>query len=75
MVKNHLELILTSLFFQKFIWNKIIQTSVDPNQNKPKLLYKSEDIVEKILIDLVDEKIEVKKGRKGYVKITIPKET
>ena len=50
----------------KFIqekWNKIIQTSVDPNQNKAKLLYKSEDIVEKILIDLVDKKVQVKKGK------------
>lgn len=44
-------------------WNKIIQTSVDPNQNKAKLLYKSEDIVEKILIDLVDKKVQVKKGK------------
>ena len=40
-------------------WNKIIQTSIDPNQNKAKLLYKSEDIVEKMLMDLTDEEVEV----------------
>ena len=38
-------------------WNKITNTSIDPNNNKPKLLYKSEDILEKILIDLVENKI------------------
>ena len=43
-------------------WRKITSISVDPNQNKPQLLYKSEDIEEKILIDLVDKKVEVKKG-------------
>lgn len=61
----------------KFIqgkWNKIIQTSVDPNQNKPKLLYKSEDIVEKILIDLVDEKIEVKKGKNIFKECDLDKQ-
>ena len=26
-------------------WNKITQTSINPNQNNPQLLYKSEDIV------------------------------
>ena len=39
-------------------WNQIIQTSIDPKQNKAKLLYKSEDIVEKMLIDLADKGIE-----------------
>ena len=39
-------------------WNKIIQTSVNPKLNKAKLLYKSESIVEKILIDLADKKID-----------------
>ena len=39
-------------------WNKITKTSVDPNNNRPKLLYKSEDILEKILMDLVENKIE-----------------
>lgn len=33
-------------------WNEIIQTSIDPKLNKAKLLYRSEDIVEKILLDL-----------------------
>ena len=33
-------------------WNEIIQTSIDPKLSKAKLLYKSEDIVEKILLDL-----------------------
>ena len=32
-------------------WNKIIKTSVSPNSKKAKLLYQSEDIVEKILAD------------------------
>ena len=61
----------------KFIqekWNKIIQTSVDPNQNKPKLLYKSEDIVEKILIDLFDKKIEVKKGKNIFKEYDLDKQ-
>lgn len=40
-------------------WNKIIQTSINPKLNKPKLLYKSENIVEKILIDLSTKDIEI----------------
>lgn len=55
-------------------WNNIIQTSVNPNQNKPKLLYKSEDIVEKILIDLVDKPIEVKKGKNIFQKYELDKQ-
>ena len=39
-------------------WNNIIHTSVEPKMNKAKLLYKSEDIVEKMLIDLANKKIE-----------------
>lgn len=39
-------------------WNKIIQTSVKPNLKTSKLLYKSEDIVEKMLIDLTDKDIQ-----------------
>lgn len=38
-------------------WNKIIQTNIDPDSNKPKLLYKSEDIIERILIDLGKDKL------------------
>ncbi|MCF0125790.1 MAG: Rne/Rng family ribonuclease, partial [Clostridia bacterium] len=33
-------------------WNEIIQTNVNPKINKAKLLYKSENIVEKMLLDL-----------------------
>lgn len=55
-------------------WNNIIQTSVNPNQNKPKLLYKSEDIVGKILIDLVDKPIEVKKGKNIFQKYELDKQ-
>lgn len=33
-------------------WNEIIQTSINPKLNKAKLLYKSENIIEKILLDL-----------------------
>lgn len=38
-------------------WDSIIQTSVNPRLNKPKLLYKSEDIIEKMIIDLNEQKI------------------
>lgn len=38
-------------------WQKIIQTSINPKCNKAELLYKSEDILEKILMDLMDENI------------------
>ena len=39
-------------------WEKIISTSVDPKQNKPKLLYESEDIIERILVDLASKGLE-----------------
>lgn len=39
-------------------WENIIQTSINPELEKPKLLYKSEDILEKMLMDLADETIE-----------------
>ena len=39
-------------------WNNIIQTSVDPELKKSQLIYKSEDIVEKMLIDLSNQKID-----------------
>ena len=39
-------------------WENIIKTSVDPNMQKPQLLYKSEDLVEKMLLDLADEDID-----------------
>lgn len=39
-------------------WNNIIQTSVNPEYNKPKLLYRSENIIEKMLMDLADNPIE-----------------
>lgn len=39
-------------------WNNIIQTSVNPELRKPQLLYRSEDITEKMLVDLTDESIE-----------------
>lgn len=67
-------------------WNNIIQTSINPNSNKPQLLYKSEDIVEKILIDLTDKVINriivndkseferiksIQKQNKEYTKIEI----
>ena len=67
-------------------WNNILKISVDPEQNEPKLLYKSEDIVGKMLIDLADkelktiitndkkekERLEVlKKANKEYQKIEI----
>ena len=39
-------------------WNDIIQTSINPHQKKPQLLYKSEDIIKKMLIDLTGASIE-----------------
>lgn len=39
-------------------WNKIIQTSISPKMNKPQLLYKSEDIIERMMIDLAGKDIE-----------------
>lgn len=39
-------------------WQKIYNESKNINENVPKLLYKSEDIVGKILIDLLDKKME-----------------
>ena len=52
-------------------WNKIIQTSINPNENKPQLLYKSEDIIEKILIDLADKNLKniVVNDKEEYDKI------
>ena len=67
-------------------WNNILKISVDPEQNEPKLLYKSEDIVGKILIDLADKELKtiitndkrekerleaLKKENKEYQKIEI----
>ncbi|MCI8384694.1 MAG: Rne/Rng family ribonuclease [Clostridia bacterium] len=39
-------------------WNRIIQTSINPDLREPQLLYKSENIVEKMLMDLADNHIE-----------------
>ena len=39
-------------------WEKITKINVDFNSNKPQLLYKSEDIIEKMLIDLTEKNIE-----------------
>ena len=36
-------------------WNKILEDSKKDNQKIPRLLYKSENIVEKMLIDLIDK--------------------
>ena len=38
-------------------WNRITNINIDPKNSKPQLLYKSEDILEKILMDLVENKI------------------
>ena len=39
-------------------WESIIKTSVDPELHEPKLLYESESLIEKMLLDLADEKID-----------------
>ena len=40
------------------IWKKILKTSVEPKSTKAKLIYKSEDLVEKMLMDLSENKID-----------------
>lgn len=39
-------------------WNHIIETSINPEWKEPQLLYKSENILEKMLMDLTDHVIE-----------------
>lgn len=39
-------------------WQQITQTRIEPDAEKPVLLYKSEDIVEKMLLDYSEKKIE-----------------
>lgn len=39
-------------------WNNIIQTSINPNLKEPQLLYRSENIIEKMLMDLANQEIE-----------------
>lgn len=55
-------------------WNKIIQTSINPKLNKAKLLYKSEDIVEKILIDLTEKNVKIIEGKDIFSKYDIDKQ-
>ncbi len=39
-------------------WDNIIQTSINPEWEEPQLLYKSEDIIERMLMDLADSSIQ-----------------
>ena len=39
------------------LWKKIIKTSIDPDCNQAKLIYKSDDIAKKILMELMDQNI------------------
>ena len=39
-------------------WENINASYKDYNSNKPKLIYKSEDIIEKIIIDMIDKNLE-----------------
>lgn len=55
-------------------WNRIIQTSINPKQNRPKLLYKSEDIIEKMLMDLTNKKVEIKKEENLFNQYDIEKQ-
>ena len=55
-------------------WNKIIQTSIDPKEEKAKLLYKSEGIVEKILIDYADKDVEIIKGKNLFENTDLEKQ-
>ena len=55
-------------------WNKIIQTSINPKEEKAKLLYKSEGIVEKILIDYADKDVEIIKGKNLFENTDLEKQ-
>lgn len=55
-------------------WNKIIQTSINPKEEKAKLLYKSEGIVEKILIDYADKDVEIIKGKNIFENTDLEKQ-
>ncbi len=55
-------------------WDNIIQSVVNPKLNKAKLLYKSEDIVEKMLIDLTDKKIKIVKQDNIFEKYDLNKQ-
>ncbi len=55
-------------------WNKIMQTSIDPKLNKAKLLYKSEDIVEKILMDLTEKEVKIVEEKEAFHKYDIDKQ-
>lgn len=55
-------------------WNKIIQTSINPKEEKAKLLYKSEGIVEKILIDYADKDVEIVKGKNVFENTDLEKQ-
>lgn len=55
-------------------WNKITQTSIDPKLNKAKLLYKSEDIIEKILIDLTEKEVKIVEEKDAFHKYDIDKQ-
>ncbi len=50
--KNKTQELIEDIKYIENKWNKILKTSIDPEKNEPKLLYKSEDIIEKMLIDL-----------------------
>lgn len=55
-------------------WNKIIQTSINPKLNKAKLLYKSEDIIEKILMDLTEKEVKIIEEKDAFHKYDIDKQ-
>lgn len=55
-------------------WNNILQTSVDPKLKQAKLLYKSEDIVEKMLMDLTDKKVEVMESENAFDRYDLEKQ-
>ena len=55
-------------------WNKIIQTSINPKLNKAKLLYKSEDIIEKILMDLTEKEVKIIEEKDAFHTYDIDKQ-
>lgn len=52
------EEIIKDIKYIENVWKNITETSIDSESNKPQLLYKSEDILKKIIKDLIDEKID-----------------
>ena len=74
--KNKTEEIIEDIKRLEKKWNKIINISIDPKQSQPKLLYKSEGIIERIVMDLSKRGLEqiLVNDEKEYKKLCKMKE-